>query len=1428
MNLAKSTPAGIKTLHEQMRPLIDQNVREVEKRKQSGTAVTPHPNWFKMLEEAPVVVRIPHFDSIADGIIQHGRLRNLFETGKGMGVQNKGIRQEAEHNVLNIPLDTPETERPIYGMLGIDHYMHNNGIVHEKRFELAPSPHYGSIIAVVKPHVKERSSFVEGDSLDHKKEHTLFDSKTLHNFPYVAMNGFLDPHERYSAFGDPVDVTGVSYIEAQIHGGVDFAKDVDSLHVRMPKSFFHENPHELVNMANSMKQEVDKLEGTPVFLMTQEQRSRTELLRARIENVRSLLSAQRIGKHFGIPVHAHLIDDSGQQKKRFIRESDIDGPRVGTHVFSFAQQAPNTTDTLELLNRFEQALDNLAKMAKPNVTFPQLSTRSPSAAPIVRPAIIPYRAGLMGQNPSADYSQTAGATIQRGTSKPVKEEGKAGRANPTFHQSGFITSGRTGREIAATEGHEKWHAALQDLRAKYHPAAVFDLVTKLGGRVHNDIYANPVSKHLFDIAVKETPAEQKNASPYEEFFAYVHTFLNDPTFRKRVHENLGMTDVQAQRDAYKHVDNIRKQAQTFADTFDESMIDPQYIPKTTQAPTGVTKSESLIKVSRTPEEMSAGMTPHKPSHYEAYDTIETFPVGEMEWMNGRKGMLYHHVYKKPATKNGYVSYLHAISVDPNPLNETGIISSSTMGTESVQKFLADPFPAPKNKVNIPWKDGEVASIGETATDVPAQNRGLATLLYLDALKYHGRLMSDTLTSEGADKVWDKILKHPEVNGCHGHGDPFHRHWAEWKGDKSVPSNVIQMGGKSIAQMKLGKSEDSEVFYHGTLEEHLPSILAHGLNPNQKMLWVSNRRNSAANWARHRSLYWVGREVHYKPSAVLRFKTPIVTQEDPNLPETPESSITYHRIPPEDIEIAVGNPFDENVVWRPLHEHLKIFKSEDLAKGLRGDWRNEGYTFNVIHHEDHPKFGGEAVEVQAYHPQHGHVGGTLVRIGEEGEWTPSMTEVLPKHRRKGLANEMYRLAEERLGESLSPDYSQTKDARKLWAQPSRPFGKSEDILDTLNKFEEMFDLLLKNEAARKFFPDMDEHWQHLDQHYPLPKWEQSHREQFGEWTPHGDPEKYYNAASAEELGNHAKTDLGHASNRRILLGLTNKIAQTINPHTSTGIEDIQFSGMENANYLGQYEPTLRQITMLPTQGFKITRPLFDLFGGNATGFSDHLFDGWRTLVHEAAHAASTANVFHAYEPFHMEKRPHAALEEATTELLAQHYTPQVIDGFGLGREHRLRPPNALDHFNISPEGEATLIRPTAYYTHCNQFGKLIAATEGIASVGNWRESGDWKPALQEQNRLNQAILHWAHRLKSSDNSNSRYFDICKSMIQNRLKAGQSDITDPNGELSMMGHNATWFLYDNIVNQLHFLEGNIPQLKIEEALHKTAKRYGFEVR
>jgi RimJ/RimL family protein N-acetyltransferase len=147
--------------------------------------------------------------------------------------------------------------------------------------------------------------------------------------------------------------------------------------------------------------------------------------------------------------------------------------------------------------------------------------------------------------------------------------------------------------------------------------------------------------------------------------------------------------------------------------------------------------------------------------------------------------------------------------------------------------------------------------------------------------------------------------------------------------------------------------------------------------------------------------------------------------------------------------ALANKFSELDIPPELMPKTRqaptgVNKSEDLEKGLRGDWKNEGYTFTVTHHEDHPKFGGEAVEVQAHHPQYGHVGGTLVRVGEEGYWTPSMSEVLPKHRRKGITSEMYRLAEQHLGEPLFPDYNQSRDAKKLWAQPSPPFGKSEDL------------------------------------------------------------------------------------------------------------------------------------------------------------------------------------------------------------------------------------------------------------------------------------------------------------------------------------------------------------------------------------------------
>jgi hypothetical protein len=54
-----------------------------------------------------------------------------------------------------------------------------------------------------------------------------------------------------------------------------------------------------------------------------------------------------------------------------------------------------------------------------------------------------------------------------------------------------------------------------------------------------------------------------------------------------------------------------------------------------------------------------------------------------------------------------------------------------------------------------------------------------------------------------------------------------------------------------------------------------------------------------------------------------------------------------------------------------------------------------------------------------------------------------SKVLEPHQRKGLATAMYQMAEKELkGKKLNPDVSvsQSKDAKALWSQPKRPFGK----------------------------------------------------------------------------------------------------------------------------------------------------------------------------------------------------------------------------------------------------------------------------------------------------------------------------------------------------------------------------------------------------
>lgn len=159
--------------------------------------------------------------------------------------------------------------------------------------------------------------------------------------------------------------------------------------------------------------------------------------------------------------------------------------------------------------------------------------------------------------------------------------------------------------------------------------------------------------------------------------------------------------------------------------------------------------------------------------------------------------------------------------------------------------------------------------------------------------------------------------------------------------------------------------------------------------------------------------------------------------------------------------------------------------DKLKKGEKGDWQKEGYTIHHIDPDaDHntpfnskylehlitgtgmyvvPKGKRFADPIENLPEAHraltdgtgklspsgafiyakDHKGDYAGHVSLEGSKVMS-SAVMPEHRRKGLATAMYQMAEGKTGKSIKPDTSRSEDAKALWSQKNRPFGKSEDF------------------------------------------------------------------------------------------------------------------------------------------------------------------------------------------------------------------------------------------------------------------------------------------------------------------------------------------------------------------------------------------------
>lgn len=148
--------------------------------------------------------------------------------------------------------------------------------------------------------------------------------------------------------------------------------------------------------------------------------------------------------------------------------------------------------------------------------------------------------------------------------------------------------------------------------------------------------------------------------------------------------------------------------------------------------------------------------------------------------------------------------------------------------------------------------------------------------------------------------------------------------------------------------------------------------------------------------------------------------------------------------------AIHDPKEDyHVIFNTKQVKNKSFGKSELDKGAMGDWKKEGYklhlapnsmnpeNFHIIPKDKNGKeVGFYGFENHVSSPHH---------IVVYDAYTDR------NHQRKGLATQAYKMAEKHSKKKIVPlEGQQSEDAQELWAQPRRPFGKSE-ISHYFNKF-----------------------------------------------------------------------------------------------------------------------------------------------------------------------------------------------------------------------------------------------------------------------------------------------------------------------------------------------------------------------------------------
>lgn len=192
-----------------------------------------------------------------DKILEDGRIKSQFETGKSSTTINADIRKEMEQTLFGYNLDLEDSLRPIYGYLtnfknGFDGSSTNGSIM------------YGNVaIKLKKGNLSNRTTFTFGDSLDG----TRWDVKVpslFTNPSKISISANRSLTDNYGKFigklpKDLKDITeNIPYVELQFHGGVSI-KDIEKIYIY--KSFDTWRGKQSLNIDDKvLKKITDKLD----------------------------------------------------------------------------------------------------------------------------------------------------------------------------------------------------------------------------------------------------------------------------------------------------------------------------------------------------------------------------------------------------------------------------------------------------------------------------------------------------------------------------------------------------------------------------------------------------------------------------------------------------------------------------------------------------------------------------------------------------------------------------------------------------------------------------------------------------------------------------------------------------------------------------------------------------------------------------------------------------------------------------------------------------------------------------------------------------------------------------------------------------------------------------------------------------------------